>query len=170
MIRQRPKALQSLLTRRSLRQFHDFTERYRRWQQVLARCLNESQLNYCRVLNLRDSCLVIEVSSAAWATRLKLQQSRIITHFNQDATASVTSVQIKVNPEAFKPTQNPVKIESKPDSNRPTKESAAPEKASAPAPKANSAETLRAQAEMCEEPLRSQLLQLAATFAAATKD
>lgn len=169
MIRQRPKALQSLLTRRSLRQFHDFTERYGRWQQVLARCLNESQLTHCRVLNLRDSCLVIEVSSAAWATRVKLQQSRIITHFNHDAMASVTSLQIKVNPAAFQPLQSAGQNQPESSQNRPAAKSDQAEQGPQSPAKTNSAETLRAQAEMCEEPLRSQLLQLAATFAAASK-
>lgn len=145
MVRQRPKALHSLLSRQSLRHFQDFTEQHRHWQQLLATCLSEPQLQHCRVLNVRDGRLVLEVSSAAWATRIKLQQTRIITHFRRDAMASVTSVEIKVNPDAQARTQLAPKV----------------------APQASNAEVLRAQAEQCDEPLRTQLLQLAATFEAA---
>jgi len=167
MTRQRPKALHTLLTRRSLSQFHDFTERFRRWQQLLARCLHESQLSHCRVLNIRDGQLIIEVDSAAWATRIKLQQSRIITHFNQEATDPVRQLDVKVKPASFQPLSAAQQTTEKPS---PQTKEAKSTPVSSTRPQNNSADALRAQAEQCEEPLRSQLLKLAAAFAAAEQN
>ena len=43
----------------------------KRLDEFLKSFLEKPLGNYCRVANLRDGCLIIEVDSAAWATQLR---------------------------------------------------------------------------------------------------
>ncbi|RUO80073.1 hypothetical protein CWI84_07165 [Idiomarina tyrosinivorans] len=104
----RPKTTSALvatgLTENSsqLRQYQSFAEQFKRWQKQLVDCLDNELANHCRVVRIKGDTLIVSVSSAAWATRLKFQQGAIITHFSKDATiAPLRHVDIRIHPEAF---------------------------------------------------------------------
>jgi len=156
MARKRPRDIQQLFGRQRLARFTDFTEQYLLWQQQLQHCFDALQLSpmlaHCKVVSVRAHTLVLEVSSAALASRLKQQQGRIITYFQSGSTLPITDLEVRVRPGTHASAQTALQavqktdiIETKPE-----------------APKENEAvRKLREQAELCEEPLRSQLLALA---------
>ncbi|WP_404408838.1 DciA family protein [Pseudidiomarina marina] len=155
MARKRPRDIQQLFGGQRLQRFTDFTEQYQRWQQQLQQCFVALQLSpllaHCKVVSVRAHTLVLEVSSAALASRIKLQQSRIITYFQDESTGHISRIDVQVRPKISTPSLQPT------------------EKAPQPVKNAgeNDDETvakLRRQAELCEEPLRSQLLALAEKY------
>ncbi|CAB0150999.1 hypothetical protein PSI9734_01416 [Pseudidiomarina piscicola] len=148
MPRRRPKKLDQLLGSQRLQQFADFTEQHLRWQQLLRDWFEKQSLQQllpqCEVLAVRAPSLILQVSSAAVAQRLKTEQAGIITHFQTHAMPTVTSLEIRI-----RPSRNV----------SPTK---APAAAAKPVVKeSDTVRKLREQAQLCEEPLRSQLLALA---------
>ncbi|WP_417658728.1 DciA family protein [Pseudidiomarina sp.] len=155
MARKRPRDIQQLFGGQRLQRFTDFTEQYQRWQQQLQQCFDALQLSpllaHCKVVSVRAHTLVLEASSAALANRIKLQQSRIITHFQSESTGHISRLEVQVRPQMRtplaqsmeKPTQAVQKTGNNDD---------------------ETVAKLRQQAELCEEPLRSQLLALAEKY------
>ncbi|MGQ4276625.1 DciA family protein [Pseudidiomarina sp. E22-M8] len=148
MPRRRPKKLDQLLGSQRLQQFADFTEQHQRWQQLLRDCFEKQPLQqllpHCEVLAVRPPSLILQVSSAAVAQRLKTEQGRIITYFQTHAMATVTSLEIRI-----RPSRNVKSTDTTP----------APAKVAVK--ESDTVRKLREQAELCDEPLRSQLLALA---------
>lgn len=155
MARKRPRDIQQLFGGQRLQRFTDFTEQYQRWQQQLQQCFDALQLSpllaHCKVVSVRAHTLVLEASSAALANRIKLQQSRIITHFQSESTGHISRLEVQVRPHMRTPlaqsTEKPTQAVQKSSNN--DDETVA---------------KLRQQAELCEEPLRSQLLALAEKY------
>src|SRR5690554_3153053 len=102
MARKRPRDIQQLFGRQRLARFTDFTEQYQLWQQQLQHCFDALQLSpllaHCKVVSVRAHTLVLEVSSAALASRLKLQQDRIITYFQSGSTGHISQMEVRVRP------------------------------------------------------------------------
>jgi hypothetical protein len=94
---------------------------------------------------------VLEASSAALASRIKLQQSRIITHFQDESTGHISRLEVQVRPKINTP--SPQLAETAP---QPTQNAGKDEN--------DTVAKLREQAQLCEEPLRSQLLALAEKY------
>ncbi len=144
MARNRLKNPQQLMTAQQLRHFADFSEQHAHWQQCIGAALTELQLaplrSHVQVLNVRANTLIIQVASAAVAQRLKTVQGRIITHFADGARTEIKAIDWRIQP---KPLNSPDKIEK------------------AELKQSDTVNTLRQQALLCEEPLRSQLLALA---------
>ncbi len=57
--------------------------------------------DYCRVANLRQGILVIEVASGAWATRLQQLRIEFMAQIRQQIIPTLLSIEIKVNPALF---------------------------------------------------------------------
>ncbi len=152
MARKRPRNIQQLFSSQRFQRFTDFTEQHRRWQQQLQQCFAALQLaplsQHCTVVSVRAHTLIIEVPSAAVANRLKLQQQRIITHFQDESTGQITQLELRIRPKASPSSQNPLAAAPKQPPKPPTNEP-------------DVVAQLRAEAARCEEPLRSQLLALA---------
>ncbi len=147
MARNRLKNTQQLMTGQQLRHFADFTEQHARWQQLMCAALTEVELaplrTHVQVLNVRTHTLIVQVSSAAVAQRLKTVQGRIITHFADGARREINALELRIQP---KPLNSPEKVQK-------------------PVVKQDDAVSkLRQQALLCEEPLRSQLLALASKY------
>ncbi|PWW12998.1 uncharacterized protein DUF721 [Pseudidiomarina tainanensis] len=171
MARTRPRNLQQLIDGKQLRRFTDFTEQYQLWQQLLNDCLISLQLAplsaYCKVLSVRANTLVIEAASGTIASRLKLQQGRIITHFAANSTTAINQLEVQVRPVSQTPAMRQA------DNHNPTPAAPVPQQpttapagsGSAPS-KSSAASQLRQQAQLCPEPLRSQLLALADKYEA----
>ena len=51
-----------------------------------------------RVANYRQSVLILEVSSANWLTRIKYEQSNLISGIREKILPSLSSIQYKINP------------------------------------------------------------------------
>ncbi|GAB3288948.1 DciA family protein [Pseudidiomarina andamanensis] len=155
MARKRPRDIQQLFGGQRLQRFTDFTEQYQRWQQQLQQCFVALQLSpllaHCKVVSVRAHTLVLEVSSAALASRIKLQQSRIITHFQDESTGHISRLDVQVRPKIGTPSPQTAEKVSQPVQNASKNDDETVAK-------------LRQQAELCEEPLRSQLLALAEKY------
>ncbi|MDF7666963.1 DciA family protein [Orbaceae bacterium ESL0727] len=63
--------------------------------EILSKPLNEK----CRVANYRQGILVIEVSSASWLTRLKYEQSNVLSALRQKVLPALSSIQYQINPD-----------------------------------------------------------------------
>ena len=51
-----------------------------------------------RIANYRQGVLILEVSSASWLTRLKYEQSNLLSGIRQKILPSLSSIQYKINP------------------------------------------------------------------------
>lgn len=155
MARKRPRDIQQLFGGQRLQRFTDFTEQYQRWQQQLQQCFVALQLSpllaHCKVVSVRAHTLVLEVSSAALASRIKLQQSRIITHFQDESTGHISRLDVQVRPKIGTPSPQTAEKVSQPVQNASKNDDETVAK-------------LRQQAALCDEPLRSQLLALAEKY------
>ena len=122
MARKRPRDIQQLFGGQRLQRFTDFTEQYQRWQQQLQQCFVALQLSpllaHCKVVSVRAHTLVLEVSSAALASRIKLQQSRIITHFQDESTGHISRLEVQVRPKISTPSLQPVEKAPQPAQTR----------------------------------------------------
>jgi len=70
---------------------------------------------YCRVANLRQGVLIIEVASGVWKTRLLQLSNSILEHMREHVSPSLYSIELNVNPALFNerteaPKPNPRKI------------------------------------------------------------
>ncbi|WP_085248319.1 DUF721 domain-containing protein [Gilliamella mensalis] len=69
----------------------------------LAKVVNDllpSPLNaQCRVANYRQGVLILEVSTAGWLTRLKYEQSNLISEIRKNILPSLSSIQYQINPD-----------------------------------------------------------------------
>lgn len=81
-----------------LQHYAQFAVQLKQWQQLFKRITGHPLHDHCQLINVRDNKLIVEVSAATWATQLKMQQARIITHFQQDATVAVDTMEVKVKP------------------------------------------------------------------------
>ncbi|MDV6316015.1 DUF721 domain-containing protein [Idiomarina sp. HP20-50] len=131
----------------TLRHYAQFAAQLSHWQQLFQQCVDKNTNQHCQLLNIRDGQMIIHVDNGSWATRLKLQQAAIITHFRHNATVPVHSLSIKVSPSMNSFEKS---IKNQKDS--------------------NSADRLLAMAEGCDEPLKSELKALAAKFTANDND
>lgn len=82
----------------TLHRYAQFAVQLKQWQQLFAAAVGRPLIDHCQLLNVRNGKLIVETDAATWATQLKLQQGRIITHFQQDATIAINSMEIKVKP------------------------------------------------------------------------
>jgi hypothetical protein len=64
--------------------------------QRLAKLLPEPLAQHCQIAALQQNTLIIMASSSAWATRLRLQQSKIIKGFKD---IPIQSLNIQIKPE-----------------------------------------------------------------------
>lgn len=60
--------------------------------------LNPSLSKHCRVINLRKSTLVIAADTPAWATKMRFQQSDLLSHFRQSGYVGLANIEIIVQP------------------------------------------------------------------------
>lgn len=120
----------------TLQRYAQFAAQLKQWQQLFADAAQRPLIEHCQLINVRDNKLIVEADSATWATQLKLQQGRIITHFQQDATVAVQTIEIKVKPQLDRG-------------------------ALANSEKASRRERILRLAETSQEPLKSELLKMA---------
>ncbi len=62
----------------------------------------------CRVSNFRQGILILEVSSASWLTRLKYEQSNLLTGIRKNLLPSLASIQYRINPDIAAPSSQRV--------------------------------------------------------------
>ena len=159
MTRRKIRTTEQVIRTARLRQFADFTEQHRVWQQQLRACLqklgSEHLQQHAEVLAIREQTLHLHTTSAAVATRLKQLQSGIITYFAREAMLPVQQLSVRTAPKT--PAVTTSQSAAAPTAAQPSAKTAPPDEHHAAA-------QLRAQAALVDEPLRSQLLALAAKF------
>ncbi|MWN31517.1 DUF721 domain-containing protein [Gilliamella sp. Pra-s65] len=91
--------LSSILSQEScLSEIKDRTFALSKLSHVINELLPSPLKQQCRVANYRQGVLVLEVSSASWLTRLKYEQSNLISEIRKNILPSLSSIQYRINP------------------------------------------------------------------------
>ena len=94
-----PKMLTSLLSQGALLcQIKERTQALSQLTKVIDELLPTPLNQHYRVANYRQGVLVLEVSSANWLTRIKYEQSNLISGIRGKILPSLSSIQYKINP------------------------------------------------------------------------
>ncbi|MCX8660544.1 DUF721 domain-containing protein [Gilliamella sp. B2772] len=94
-----PKMLTSLLSQGALlSQIKERTLALTQLTKVIDELLPAPLNQQYRVANYRQGILILEVSSANWLTRIKYEQSNLISGIRQKILPSLSSIQYKINP------------------------------------------------------------------------
>ncbi|MGL4827087.1 MAG: DUF721 domain-containing protein [Vibrionaceae bacterium] len=67
--------------------------------QKIKTLLSPALASNCRVANYRHNTLVIQVSSASWATRFQYEQQTLLNQLRQSNLPQLNQIKITVNPE-----------------------------------------------------------------------
>ncbi|WP_430876135.1 DUF721 domain-containing protein [Gilliamella sp. G0441] len=95
-----PQILTSILTQNSsLSQIKERISALNKLSSVVHDLLPSPLKPQCRVSNYRQGILIIEVSSASWLTRLKYEQSKLISGIRKKLLPSLSSIQYRINPD-----------------------------------------------------------------------
>ncbi|MCO6552548.1 MAG: DUF721 domain-containing protein [Gilliamella sp.] len=95
-----PQMLTSILTQASsLSKIQDRTNALCSLAKVVYDLLPSPLNQQCRVANYRQGVLILEVSSACWLTRLKYEQSNLISEIRKNILPSLSSIQYQINPD-----------------------------------------------------------------------
>lgn len=95
----RPADLVNLLNQSPLGAIQQQFDLLQRLNRELAALLQLPALTQCQVVNIKDGRAVILCSSAAWATRLKMQRDVILANFRQKILADLAGIDISVSPD-----------------------------------------------------------------------
>ncbi|TSJ90527.1 DUF721 domain-containing protein [Gilliamella apicola] len=94
-----PKVLTSLLSQGALlSKIKERTVALSQLTKVIDELLPTPLNQQYRVANYRQSVLILEVSSANWLTRIKYEQSNLISGIREKILPSLSSIQYKINP------------------------------------------------------------------------
>ncbi|OCG74008.1 hypothetical protein A9G42_10010 [Gilliamella sp. Nev6-6] len=94
-----PERLTSILTKTScLSKIQDRTNALRTLDKAINDLLPSPLNQQCKVANYRNGVLILEVSSASWLTRLKYEQSNLISSIRTSILPSLSSIQYQINP------------------------------------------------------------------------
>ncbi|MFT6985606.1 MAG: hypothetical protein ACJAT7_001418 [Psychromonas sp.] len=89
-----PKPVSSLLKKIGLQ--HD-AALFTKLDSLLQRYLKQHHIQDCRIGNLQNGSLLIEIPDAIWLIRLKFMQSELLTLLRQEVPG-LLNIKIKVNP------------------------------------------------------------------------
>ena len=94
-----PKVLTSLLSQGALlSKIKERTVALSQLTKVIDELLPTPLNQQYRIANYRQGVLILEVSSASWLTRLKYEQSNLLSGIRQKILPSLSSIQYKINP------------------------------------------------------------------------
>lgn len=94
----KPEDLSHLLSNSPLATVQQQYSLLQQFNTELAALLQLPDLGFCQVVNLKDGRAVILCSSAAWATRLKMQRDAILANFRQKILPDLAGLDIEVSP------------------------------------------------------------------------
>ena len=99
MYHNKSEILTSIFARNSiLLQIQEKINIFSKLTDVINELLPSSLTQHYRVANYRQSVLILEVSSANWLTRIKYEQSNLISGIREKILPSLSSIQYKINP------------------------------------------------------------------------
>ncbi|MFQ1016362.1 DUF721 domain-containing protein [Gilliamella sp. Occ3-1] len=95
-----PQMLTSILAQNfSLSKIQDRTNALNSLAKVVNDLLQSPMNQQCRVANYRQGVMILEVSTASWLTRLKYEQSNLISEIRKNILPSLSSIQYQINPD-----------------------------------------------------------------------
>lgn len=94
----KPEDLSHLLSNSPLATVQQQYSLLQQFNTELASQLQLPDQGFCQVVNLKDGRAVILCSSAAWATRLKMQRDAILANFRQKILPDLAGLDIEVSP------------------------------------------------------------------------
>ncbi|MCO6548796.1 MAG: DUF721 domain-containing protein [Gilliamella sp.] len=95
-----PQMLTSILAQNfSLSKIQDRTNALNSLAKVVNDLLPSPMNQQCRVANYRQGVIILEVSTAGWLTRLKYEQSNLISEIRKNILPSLSSIQYQINPD-----------------------------------------------------------------------
>ncbi|MCO6544480.1 MAG: DUF721 domain-containing protein [Gilliamella sp.] len=83
----------------SLSKIQDRTNALNSLAKVVNDLLPSPMNQQCRVANYRQGVIILEVSTAGWLTRLKYEQSNLISEIRKNILPSLSSIQYQINPD-----------------------------------------------------------------------
>ncbi|WP_411614497.1 DUF721 domain-containing protein [Gilliamella sp. BG4] len=83
----------------SLSKIQDRTNALNSLAKVVNDLLQSPMNQQCRVANYRQGVMILEVSTASWLTRLKYEQSNLISEIRKNILPSLSSIQYQINPD-----------------------------------------------------------------------
>lgn len=84
------------------------TRKFRQIKQVLSIILGENLASRILVSNYKNSILYLETTSAAVATRFKMQQSQVLTQIRKDINPATVTIEMKISPKSTSTEANKV--------------------------------------------------------------
>jgi hypothetical protein len=94
-----PQMLGAIVEQTScLSKIQDRTNALRKLSKVINDLLPPLLKPHYRVANYRQGILILEVSSASWLTRMKYEQSNLLSGIREKILPSLSSIQYKINP------------------------------------------------------------------------
>lgn len=113
----RPKAALDLLESNMSGQIRQRAMALSELNQQVKALLPAQSAAQCRVANYREGVLILECGSSAWATRLNYDRYTLLSALRQGPLPTLTTIDIKINPELAKTPRK----EKKPDSSPPAR-------------------------------------------------
>lgn len=97
-----PQDLRNICQTASLPDIVEKAELLNQLERQLKSLLPTSIANHIKIANLRDNTLVIETISAAWASRIKFENKKLLQKMQTEVLPMLTSIEVKVNPRLSK--------------------------------------------------------------------
>ena len=95
-----PQMLTSILSQQTcLSEIKEKTFALNKLADVINELLPSLLRQQYRIANYRQGVLVLEVSSASWLTRLRYEQSNLLSGIRKQILPSLSSIQYKINPD-----------------------------------------------------------------------
>ncbi|WP_114767206.1 DUF721 domain-containing protein [Vibrio rhodolitus] len=82
--------------------------------QLLKTILPKNAVDHCRVANLRDNHLVIEVASAAIMMKINYDRLNILNQLRSQGFARLIAVEVQINPDLYRVKGDKKRTEDKP--------------------------------------------------------
>jgi len=100
MSRKKPQTVNSLLNqpKGDIKALMDQLTKIRTINNSLHRQINPLLSQYCRVVNIRKSTLVLAVDSPVWANKLRFQLPELLSYFRSNGFISLANIDIIVQP------------------------------------------------------------------------
>ncbi|MBI0030318.1 DUF721 domain-containing protein [Gilliamella sp. B14384G15] len=95
-----PQMLTSILSQQTcLSEIKEKTFALNKLADVINELLPSLLRQQYRIANYRQGVLILEVSSASWLTRLRYEQSNLLSEIRKQILPSLSSIQYKINPD-----------------------------------------------------------------------
>ncbi|GAA5648048.1 hypothetical protein VPR01S_21_00920 [Vibrio proteolyticus NBRC 13287] len=98
----RPTSTDTILAKSKMSQLQAHAEEILAINRILQSLLPANAADHCRVANLKDSVLVLEVASAAIKMKLDRDRLHLLNQLRHQGYARLISIEIRINPDLYR--------------------------------------------------------------------